>query len=404
MIMRGARISISLSTRCGPRCASTGMSSISNSRRRWLCQTAALLAASGAVARGAQAQWLARPAPDLPSYYPRDYSAMIDAARREGRVTVYSTTDFSAAYPLIRAFETRYPGITVDYREQNSDDIYRRFLAEFAAKSPGADVVWSSAMPEQFKLVNDGHALSYASPERPYLPSWAIWKNEAYGTSYEPVVFVYNTRQLPAGLIPSTHADFARILNGHRDLLRGRVASYDIEHSGSAFLFAAEDARTTPVFWDVAKALGGVNVNLYITTAAMLERVASGESLLAYNVIGSYAARYVDRNPALAIKMPTDYTLVATRVAFIARRAARPNAARLWLDFMLSRDGQSVMADRAFLFSLRQDVETGLTAKRLLAELGNTHRPIPVGPGLLAHQDQLRRADFLKRWHAALGR
>jgi len=329
---------------------------------------------------------------------------MIDAARREGRVTVYSTTDFSAAYPLIRAFETRYPGITVDYREQNSDDIYRRFLAEFAAKSPGADVVWSSAMPEQFKLVNDGHALSYASPERPYLPSWAIWKNEAYGTSYEPVVFVYNTRQLPAELIPSTHADFARILNGHRDLLRGRVASYDIEHSGSAFLFAAEDARTTPVFWDVAKALGGVNVNLYITTAAMLERVASGESLLAYNVIGSYAARYADRNPALAIKMPTDYTLVATRVAFIARRAARPNAARLWLDFMLSRDGQSVMADRAFLFSLRQDVETGLTAKRLLAELGNTHRPIPVGPGLLAHQDQLRRADFLKRWHAALGR
>ena len=88
-------------------------------------------------------------------------------------------------------------------------------------------------MPEQFKLVNDGHALSYASPERPYLPSWAIWKNEAYGTSYEPVVFVYNTRQLPAELIPSAHADFARILNGHRDLLRGRVASYDIEHSGS---------------------------------------------------------------------------------------------------------------------------------------------------------------------------
>jgi iron(III) transport system substrate-binding protein len=398
--MRGARIPITLSNRCGR----IYMSSISNSRRRWLCRATALLAASGATAREGRAQWLARSAPALPPYYPSDYGAMVDAARREGRVTVYSTTDFAAAYPLIRAFESRYPGITVDYREQNSDDIYRRFLAELATKSPGADVVWSSAMPEQFKLVNDGHALSYASPERPYLPSWAIWKNEAYGTSYEPVVFVYNARQLPADLIPSTHADFARILDGHRDLLRGRVASYDIEHSGSAFLFAAEDARTTPVFWDVARALGGVNVNLYITTAAMLERVAAGESLLAYNVIGSYAARYADRNPALAIKMPTDYTLVATRVAFIARRAARPNAARLWLDFMLSRDGQGVMADRAFLFSLRQDVETGLTAKRLLAELGNTHRPIPVGPGLLAHQDQLRRADFLKRWHASLGR
>ena len=117
------------------------MSSIPNSRRRWLCQAAALLAAGSAASREAGAQWLARAAPELPSYYPHDYGTMIDAARREGRVTVYSTTDFSAAYPLIRAFETRYPGITVDYREQNSDDIYRRFLAEFATKSPGADVV-----------------------------------------------------------------------------------------------------------------------------------------------------------------------------------------------------------------------------------------------------------------------
>ncbi|UCF25325.1 MAG: ABC transporter substrate-binding protein, partial [Ralstonia sp.] len=263
------------------------MSFLPYSRRRWLCQSAALLAASGLASAESGAQWLGRPAPELPSYYPRDYGAMVDAARREGRVTVYSTTDFAAAHPLLRAFEARYPGITIDYREQNSDDLYRRFLAELATNTPGADVVWSSAMPEQCKLVNDGHALPYASPERPYLPAWAIWKNEAYGTSYEPVVFVYNARQLPPELIPSTHADFARILTTHRDVLRGRVASYDIEHSGSAFLFAAEDARTTPVFWDVARALGEANVNLYITTAAMLERVASGESLLAYNVIGS---------------------------------------------------------------------------------------------------------------------
>ncbi len=400
MIMLGARSTISSHFDAVP----IRMPSIPDTRRRWLCQAAALLAAGGLAAAESPAQWLGRPAPELPSYYPRDYGVVFDAARREGRVTVYSTTDFAAAHPLIRAFEARYPGVTVDYREQNSDDLYRRYLAELASGAPGADVVWSSSMPEQFKLVNDGHALPYASPERPYLPSWAIWKNEAYGTSYEPVVFVYNARQLPADLVPATHADFARILTVHRDLLRGRVASYDIEHSGSAYLFAAEDARTTPVFWDVARALGAANVNLYITTAAMLERVAAGESLLAYNVIGSYAARYADRNPALAIKMPADYTLVATRVAFIARRSTHPNAARLWLDFVLSREGQSVMANRAFLFSLRQDVETGLTAKRLLAELGNTHRPIAVGPGLLAHQDQLRRADFLKRWHAALGR
>ena len=56
------------------------MSSIPNSRRRWLCQTAALLAGGGAVSLEGHAQWLAGSAPELPSYYPRDYGAMIDAA------------------------------------------------------------------------------------------------------------------------------------------------------------------------------------------------------------------------------------------------------------------------------------------------------------------------------------
>ncbi|MGD7408279.1 ABC transporter substrate-binding protein, partial [Ralstonia pseudosolanacearum] len=109
------------------------MPSISDTRRRWLCRAAALLAAGGLAAAKSPAQWLGRPAPEFPPYYPRDYGVVFDAARREGRVTVYSTTDFAAAHPLIRAFEARYPGVTVDYREQNSDDLYRRYLVELAS-------------------------------------------------------------------------------------------------------------------------------------------------------------------------------------------------------------------------------------------------------------------------------
>lgn len=93
------------------------MSPIPNSRRCWPCRTTALLVASGIVAHGAYGRWLARQAPELPSYYLRDYDVMIDAMYRKGRITVYSTTDSLAAYPLIHAFETYYPSITADYHK-----------------------------------------------------------------------------------------------------------------------------------------------------------------------------------------------------------------------------------------------------------------------------------------------
>ena len=70
------------------------MSSIPNSRRRWLCQTAALLAGGGAVSLEGHAQWLAGSAPELPSYYPRDYGAMIDAARRASAQRITAVLPF----------------------------------------------------------------------------------------------------------------------------------------------------------------------------------------------------------------------------------------------------------------------------------------------------------------------
>jgi iron(III) transport system substrate-binding protein len=379
----------------------TAVQAIDRDRRRWV--RAALAGAAASVAPFAQPDASAQ-AGRWPAYYPPDYERLADAARREGRVVIYSTTDFAVAQPLIRAFELAYPGVSVVYQDMNSFELRDRFLAEATAAASPVDVLWSSAMSVQFKLVNDGHALVYESPEKARIPAWAAWRNEAWGTSYEPVAFVHNTRLLAEADAPSTHADFARLLGERSPSWQGRVATYDIERSATSYLFAAEDARTSGDFWAVARSLGRLKANLYVTTAAMLERVASGECALAYNVIGSYALRYAATNPALSVRMPTDYTLVASRVAFIARRSTRPNAARLWLDFCLSRAGQQIMADRAYLFSLRDDVQTGLTARLLGKTLGTTQRPIVVGPGLLAHEDRSRRDDFLARWRVALGR
>ena len=257
-------------------------------------------------------------------------------------------------------------------------------------------------MDLQFKLVNDGHAEVYRSPEAGNVPDWANWRNEAYGTTFEPVVFAYNERLLAGGEIPQTHAEFARLLREKPERFRGKVTTYDIGASGVGALLATQDSRASPAFWQLAKLLGASNVRLESNTAAMMEAIGSGTAVLGYNVIGSYAMARARMDPAIAIVLPRDYTLVLSRVSFIAKRATHPNAARLWLDFLLSQKGQTVLAQKSGLPSLRSDVAGEYTAAAISKSLGGSLRPIAVGPGLLVYLDRVKQQEFLKQWRDAL--
>ena len=337
-----------------------------------------------------------------PPGYPASYAETIAAARKEGRVVVHATTDVSAATPLVRAFESLYPDVKVDYHELDSPDLYGRFVADRAARKPTADVLWSSAMDLQLKLVNDGHAQAYASPETAALPDWAVWRSEAFGTTFEPVGFLYNERLLPAAEVPQSHADFARLLKERPERFKGKVITYDIERSGVGFLFATQDSRATPGFWSLAKQLGDSDVRLEANTAAMMEAVGHGQALLGYNAIGSYAIARAKMDPAIGFMLPKDYTLVLSRVAFIAKGAQHPNAARLWLDFLLSQRGQSLLATKSGLLSVRSDLPSESTAAGLAKTLGGRMRPIGVGPGLLVYLDRAKRQEFVKQWREAV--
>src|SRR5438874_1677424 len=59
----------------------------------------------------------------VPPGYPSDYGKVVDAAKNEGRLVVYSTTDAAAANALLRDFATLYPGVKVDYTDMNSTEL-----------------------------------------------------------------------------------------------------------------------------------------------------------------------------------------------------------------------------------------------------------------------------------------
>ncbi len=328
---------------------------------------------------------------------------VLKAADDEGKVLIYSTTDSAAVSALLKDFAEYRPKISVDYNDMNSTEIYNRFVSEAAAGAGTADLIWSSSMDLQIKLANDGYALAYQSPEASSLPSWAVWKNEAFGTTFEPIGFVYNKRLLKPEEVPQSHAEFVKLLKQNVERFKGKVTSYDPERSGLGFLLITQDARIDPNFSEAEKTYGKVGVKLYPSTGAMLERIQSGEHLIGFNMISSYALAKQKKDPSLGIVYPKDYTLVMSRIVFIPKSAKHPNAAKAFLDYLLSGRGQEIIGNKASLFSIRQDVQGETTAAALEKTMGSSLKPIPVSPSLLVYLDQSKRLEFLKQWQQAIG-
>jgi len=333
-----------------------------------------------------------------------EYDKIVEAGKKEGRLVIYSTTDSKAAAPLVKDFSALYPAIKVEYNDMNSTEVYSRFIAEAAAGGNTADVLWSSAMDLQMRLASDGYALQYKSVEAQNVPGWAAWNDMAYGTTFEPAAIVYNKRLVDAREVPQTHADFAKLISS--DKFRDKVTTYDIEKSGVGFMFMTQDARELGIkFPELEKAFGVARVRVQSSTGTMLERISSGENLIGYNVLGSYALVRAKADPSLGVVLPKDYTLILSRVQFINKGAKNVNAAKLWVDYILSHRGQTVIANDAKLFAIRSDVSGETTSADLIKQIGKEYiKPVPVHPIVLQFLGPAKRTAFLNQWKETAGK
>jgi iron(III) transport system substrate-binding protein len=341
----------------------------------------------------------------VPAGYPADYAKIVDDAKKEGKLVIYAATDTKAAEPLIKDFNALYPNIKVEYNDMNTTEVYNRYISEVAAGGNTADVLWSSSMDLQIKLVNDGYGMQYKTPELAALPLWAQMNNTAYGTTFEPAVFVYNKKAVSDAEVPQTHADFAKLLATKTDKYKDKVTSYDIEKSGVGFMFITQDLRVNEKqLWDTAKAFGAVGLRVQSSTGTMLERISSGENVLGYNIMGSYALARAKKDPNIGVVIPKDYTLVLSRVQFISKTAKHPNAAKLWIDYLLSKRGQTIIANDSKLYAIRKDVTGETTASELEHHIGSGMKPLQVNVTMLQYMDQSKRLAFLKQWKEAMAK
>lgn len=297
--------------------------------------------------------------------------------------------------PLLDAFSLSHPDITLDYRDRSTLEVDQRARQA----DPAPDVIISSAMPWQMALVNEGLAQPLTSQQALDWPDWAKWRNEVFGFTFEPIVTVYRLDLARHMIPPTTHAKLLTILRSQQAQLQGRVTTYSPQDSGVGYTLFQQDARYTPRLWDLVAALGTVEVSLEENTQAMLEGLSTGRYWLGYNLLGSYAMAWAQEDPSLIVQIPQDYALVMMRMAFIHRDAPNAHAARQFLDFLLGKKGQRILAGNTPLFSIHPDVIGPYTAQRLRDQMGAQLYPIPLNATLLAFVDPQRHGAFMARWN-----
>jgi iron(III) transport system substrate-binding protein len=303
------------------------------------------------------------------------------------RLSIFSAAERRYCEPLLRGFAGRHPEIDIDFVFGISTELHRRFLHEAESGGPAPDLFWSSAMDQQMSLVLEGHAQPHGLNHA--LPAGAAYRDLAVATTCEPLVALTRGAAKRAAMPAGTPAEIASLIESDVTRFHGRIVVPDIETNGLGFLAMLWWSEHDASFDSFLEALA-LCAPVAVGSAPALIAAMSEGAELALHVLGAYAERAVAADPRLGVASSAAPWPAIARVAFIPRRAANPEAASLFLAFLLSADGQAAIGE-AGLFPIAAKPQRPVV-------------PIPLDERFPRLLDRALQSSLLLRWRTALGR
>jgi iron(III) transport system substrate-binding protein len=254
---------------------------------------------------------------------------LIERAKKEGSVVLYTSLSPTESKPLGDAFEKQY-GIKVELWRALSDQVVQRVITEARGRRHTVDVIETNG-PEMEMLARERLLAEFHSPYLADLPAAAVPAHRSWlPDRLNFYVVGYNTARVQRSQIPATYEGFAT------HAWKGRIA---LEASD------AEWMATLIKTWGPDKGMGFAR-----RLSAMRPALRKGHVLLASLVAAGEVpvglAMYSGNVIALKRKgAPIDFVPVQPVVARpqgigVTRNAPHPNAALLFADYVLSPAGQ----------------------------------------------------------------
>ncbi|TRZ70112.1 MAG: extracellular solute-binding protein [Rhodocyclaceae bacterium] len=260
---------------------------------------------------------------------------LIEGARKEGSVSIYTSLNPKDSMPIVEAFEKKY-NIKVSMWRASGEKMTQRALTEARAGRFTPDVLESDGIEMEI-LAREKLLEEFSSPAFKEMPASAFPKHRLYvADRFNFFTIAYNTNLVKPEEVPNSYQDLLLprwagkigIEAGDADWFAGLVKSMG-EKDGMAFFRKLADSRPQ------------------IRTGHTLisELVAAGEIPIAAAVYNHAVERLAQKGAPIKWKALAP-TMGRPGAIGVARNAPHPHAALLFADFMLSREGQELIKKR----------------------------------------------------------
>ncbi len=274
-------------------------------------------------------------------------ASILEAAKKEGKVMIYTSLNADEFDVVLKDFSAKYPDIKVEFYRGDSESVTQKALTEFRAKTYIPDILETNDV-NITQLISEGVIGTYVSAEAASYPKGAKDPDGSYvAARLNLIVITYNTQLVKKEDAPKSW----------NDLL-------DPKWTGKI----AVEADDWPLIAYTAKAWGDAKAQDFWTKLAKQNvRVVKGHTELAnFLVAGEFAISptvYAHRVLSLQEKkapiemVKTDTAFAFPHVTSIAKNVQHPNAAKVFVDWYLSVDGQNALV-KAGRIPVRPGIKT----------------------------------------------
>jgi len=276
-------------------------------------------------------------------------AALIQAAKKEGKVVWYTSLAIPSSTAIAHAFRTKYAGVDVEVHRTGSQRVLQRVMQEAGAGIKNADVIHTSDAGHFVLFKDKGMLMKYIPKGAEIFPAGFKDKDGFYfGMRATLSVIAYNPKSVAEKDAPKTWKD---LLNPK---WKGKMVSAHPGYSGIIMTHVL--ALVNLYGWEYFRELAKNGLHVVQSANDPAGVVASGE-----RPVGANGAEYFyyktqkQGNPIKIIYPNEGIPLVVSPVA-IAKDAPHPNAAKLFSEYIFAKESQQLLADREGLYTGHPEV------------------------------------------------
>lgn len=262
------------------------------------------------------------------------------ALAASGKLVLYTSQPNEDAQQTVDAFTAKYPEVEVEWIRDGTTKVMAKLAAEFEAGAPQPDVLLIADMVTMEGLKAEGRLMAH---------------EDADVSAYDPAIMdedktYFSTKLITTGIVYNTNAE--TVPTSYQDLLKdeaaGKIAMPSPLTSGAATIHMATLTSNPDLGWAYYEGLADQGANPQGGNGGTYRAIAGGEKLYGF-VVDFLPIREKANGAPVEFVFPEEGVSAVTEPVAILSTAQNPDAAKAFVDFLLSPEGQQLAADQGYL-------------------------------------------------------